>query len=492
MALPRQLRAEKKELPAQQALRAALSKAPFCVQANIELARALTDNNQAGYAQVHLERAAAAGMTPELQLDIAHNLRGQARYADAVIAFDLARSTSPENPRAWGQLIACLEMAGQPDRAAEVFAEACIKFVPLPPGIRRPGAVVLAHTDLARAIALLQGEDLLPLELLDRGRYKEKLGDYAGAWADWTLAKSRLADKQGHIYWREHFIELFSGLFEISQPARYKMFKPVEDRALPGPVFVSGFARSGTTLVETILSQHSQVVAGDELMGINDCVLGLRRFARAGENYPLALMATTLGDNAETLPLLQQLYLKNSIARIEPPDGTILFTDKMPLNEIHLPLIQLLFPCQPFVYVRRHPLDIIISHMGHLLPNGGHYAQSLETVAEHYAGVDALLQHYYRVLPRENIFELRYEMLVREPESTIRLLAQHCGLTLETEIEAMLEPHTNPRNARTISYNQVRQPLNDRSIGRWRNFAHYLKPVLPIIEPICRREGYDI
>jgi tetratricopeptide (TPR) repeat protein len=492
IARPRELLAQKKPVIAQQALRMALTRAPFCVLANIELGRALTDANQADAGQVHLDRAAQFGMTPELAMDIAHNLRSQTRVADAVLAFQKARALAPENPRAWGQLIAMLETAGDLQGAQVEFEEARKRWPELPVAIRRPGALVAAgRKDFAAAIALLACDDLIPLELLDRGRYKEASGDYAGAWIDWTTAKSRLELEQGHVYWRDHFVELFSGLYEISQPARYKLLQPFLGEASPGPIFVSGFARSGTTLVENILSQNSEVVAGDELMGINDCVMAMRRFLRSNENYPLALMAMTLGDSLEVPALLQSLYLRKAWARItwDKLSGRRFFTDKMPLNEIHLPLIRLLFPKQPFVYVRRHPLDIIVSHMGHLISSGGHYNQSLETVAEHYAGVDALLQHYYNVLPSHNVHELEYEQLVRDPTCEVRWLAEVTGVEYQP---AMLEPHKNPRTARTISYNQVTQPLNDKSIGRYKNFMDWLKPVLPIIEPICRREGYEV
>src|SRR5262249_8719496 len=155
---------------------------------------------------------------------------------------------------------------------------------------------------------------------------------------------------------------------------------------------------------------------------------------------PHALMGTTLGDAVPVINMCRDLYWRKAQLRLGfkfgpegfEPDATIraavgqeafvpdgapwprYFTDKMPMNELHLPLLRLMFPDAPFIYVPRHPLDICVSTMSYLLANGGHYAESLDTIAEHYAGVDSVLQHYKAVLPMGNYKELRYENFVAD------------------------------------------------------------------------------
>lgn len=500
MAEPNRLRKENRPRLANQELRRVLLRAPLCVEANLAFAEMLSGHNQANFAQVHLQRAARSGTTPRIQMELAKNLRSQSRIEEAVAAYRKAVDMSPDSAEAWGGLISILETANRAPEAVEVLTDARRTLTTFPPTVRRPGAVAIAATkDYEKAIALLQGPDLIPMELLDRGRFKEKLQDYDGAWEDWTTAKNTLREKNGHVYWRDHFQAQWSALYEISQPARYKMMTPAPALdVIPGPVFVSGFPRSGTTMLETALSSHSRIVAGDELMGMNDVIQGLQRYLNAPVAYPQSLMATTLGDNAAGLALLRDLYWRKSQLRIGFPwshanqkktKAPAYFTDKMPLNQLHLPLLRLVLPEAPFIYARRHPLDIFVSHMAYFLPNGGHYASSLETLAEHYIGVDTLAQHYKAVLPMGPYLEVKYEDFVAGAPEQLARIFELLGLKLEP---ACIDFHENPRTARTISYSQVRTPLYDSSIGRYKNFRRHLAPVLKSIEAICNREGYEL
>jgi hypothetical protein len=495
IAEPKKLAAENKPQLAIGALHAALVAAPFCVEANIMLADSLGSTNQACFAKIHLDRAARAGMTPRLQLEIAGNLRNQGKVPEAIEAYRLATIALPKIPRAWGGYIAALEAAGELETAADVIKEASARFPDLPPPIRRGAAMVMAASNnLAIAVQMLEKSDITPLELLDRGRFKESLADYAGAWSDWSLAKQTLREKQGHSYWREHFLQLFAGMYEISQPGWSKLITPAPPPDLsPSPLFVTGFPRSGTTMIETALSQHSAIIAGDELMCLNDVIHSLQGFTRSPVPYPHAMLATAMGDNVVTASLLRDLYLRKAQFKIgfgfgRRPKAPAYFTDKMPLNEIHLPLIRMILPAAPVVILRRHPLDVIVSTMSNMLAQGGHYAASLETLAEHIAGVDSLLQHYKSVAGLYGAVECRYENFVADPAAE---LARILPAPLKVE-PACVAFHENPRHARTISYRQVKTPLYKTSVARYKNFLPYLAPILPVIQPICEREGYEI
>lgn len=491
---------------AENLLRRNLSEAPWCVEGNIALADIMGQSNRATFAEIHLQRALkAGGPTPRVQYEIARNLRLQARPVDSAAAFEAAVKLSPQDPHVWGGLVGALEAANKLEAAAEAGARAIAVFPDPPTPIRYPFATVkLALKDAAGAVAMLEKDNLTPAERLLRGRAKEALGDYAGAWADWSDAKARLSQNQGHNYSREHFTTLFSGLYEISQPARYKLLTPAPELELaPGPLFVTGFPRSGTTMLETALASHSRIIDGDEVMGVSDVVQTLPRIVRAALPYPHALMATTLGDNPTLMSMMRDLYWRKLQAKLGFKSGpkwhpvnypvddlwAHYFTDKMPMNDLHLPLIRLLFPSAPFIYIRRHPLDIFISTMSHNLPNGGHYAESLETMAEHYAGADALLQHYKAVLPLGPFTEVKYESLVDDLAGELFRLLDLAGLPFEPACVAF---HENPRQSHTISYRQIKQPLYKTSLARFKNFMPYLEPILHWVEPVLKREGYNL
>ena len=511
MAEPNRELAAGRQARAETLLRRNLSEAPWCVEANIAIADIMSQSNRAAFAEIHLARALkAGGHTPRVQLEIARNLRLQARPVEAAAAFEAAAKMAPKDPHAWGGLIGTLESDNKIEAACEAGARACTLFPDPPPAIRMPCAMtLLARKDHAGAIALLEKPNITPAERLLRGRAKEAAGDYAGAWADWTAGKLELAEKQGHLYWREHFQTLFSGLYEISQPARYKLLAPAPELEIaPGPFFVTGFPRSGTTMLETALASHSRIIDGDEVMGVSDVVQTLPKVVRSPLPYPHALMATTLGDNPTVLTDMRDLYWRKLHAKLKFPIGPAsedfvfeentlarpvgwprYFTDKMPMNDLHLPLIRLLFPRAPFIYIRRHPLDIFVSTMSHMLTSGGHYAESLETMAEHYAGADAILQHYKATLPIGPFKEVKYEDLVADLAGELAACLAIGGLELEP---ACLAFHENPRHSHTISQRQVKQPLYTSSVARFKNFLPFMEPALRWIEPILKRENYSL
>lgn len=249
-------------------------------------------------------------------------------------------------------------------------------------------------------------------------------------------------------------------------------------------------------MLETVLSSHSKIVGGDELGGINDVITVLPRWTGTAMPYPRVLGATSLGENSAVPALLQSLYVRKAVERIAAniggpiPKSVKFFTDKMPLNELHIPLIRLLFgQAAPMRLIRRHPLDVLVSCMSHFMPHGGFYASSPESCAVHYAGADAVFQHYKKYLPAdENLIELHYEDFVRD-QAAKTAQVMPAGLKVEA---ACLNFHENPRHARTISYNQVKAPLHDKSIGRFQHFMFGLKDVAPILEGIAKREGYEL
>ncbi len=158
----------------------------------------------------------------------------------------------------------------------------------------------------------------------------------------------------------------------------------------------------------------------------------------------------------------------------------------MPSNDFWLPLLRLAFPESPVIRVRRHPLDILTSVMAHDMTHGFNCGYRLEDAARHLALVDDLLESY-REGGLGSTYELGYESLVADQAGETERLMAAISLPMDS---AQLRFHERSAVSATPSYAQVREPLNDRSIGRWRNYAAELEPVKPIVAKALTRGGY--
>jgi hypothetical protein len=250
---------------------------------------------------------------------------------------------------------------------------------------------------------------------------------------------------------------------------------------VPQPIFIIGFPRSGTTLVEQILACHTRIRAGGELpfgpeIGETAVVLA------DGERALRARLADPRCGES-----FRDVYL-DMAARyglLEP--GSSHFTDKMPDNAFWLPLLRMAFPEAPVILVRRHPLDILTSVLAHDMTHGFNCSYRPEDAARHLALVDGLLERYGAAAVGPT-YELRYESLVADQAGETERLMAAVGLPMEA---AQMSFHERSAVPATPSYAQVKQPLNDRSIGRWRKFAVQLEAVRPIVAVAIARGGYE-
>ncbi len=511
---PQQFLNRKNTRAARLALRNSLIAAPLCVEGNLLLASVLATENRPKAAMVHVERAAQNASPARIHFERGRVLRQDMKLDAAREEFYKALQAAPENPNVAAGLVGALEMAGLLEEAKAVCEAARTKF-PAHLDLRRLAAVIAdAQGDTIEAEKILSrpGEpELMPVEILDRGRYLDKLGRHAEAWELWDQAKTVLRLKFGQVYNQEFADKNFAALRESANPPRPNFYRGAPDLDMdPSPLFVCGFPRSGTTMTEQILSAHSAVIAGDELMGLNEVIEAMPAWLKVRAPYPACMLAMSLGENTLVPEMLRDLYIKSAQERIgfkRMPQlwrrvaGTPakqlarrkpwFFTDKMCLNELHLPLLRLLFPAAPVLRLQRHPLDVMVSCLSNWLPHGGFYASSLEACARHYRAVDETVQHYERqfaIADRRGLTTIRYESLVADQENATTELLGAAGLALEP---ACLAFHKNKRPARTLSYRQVQQPLNTKGAGRWKNYRDQLAPAVEILRPILEREGYD-
>jgi tetratricopeptide (TPR) repeat protein len=234
------------------------------------------------------------------------------------------------------------------------------------------------------------------------------------------------------------------------------------------PVLIIGMPRSGTTLLEQIISMHPEVGAGDELHFWNERGAAWHRAGAAGNETPVVakeFLATAAAD-----------YL--GVLRAIAPKATRV-TDKMPFNFLWAGLIHVAFPRAIIIHCRRAAVDTALSiHQTHFhsslaFPTGG-----AELVA-YFRSYQRLIDHWRIVLPADRFIEVDYEELTNAPEPVIRQMIAACGLPWDN---ACLRPESNPRAVKTPSKWQTRQPIYRTSVARWRRYEPWLGPLHALVD----------
>lgn len=477
---------------AETALKNALIDSPHCAEAHMKMAEIYSQTNRAYFADYHLEQALKiAGPSARLVFITANLARSKTQIEESIRLYKAAIDIE-ECPEYYAALVSAMDAAGQ---AADAFVTVNLALQTWPDDLdllRSSALVRASKKDCPAAIEILTRPGLRPLHLMDRGRYRDRIGDYDGAWGDWMDAKAQLRKSGALTFARKEFDESMAQLVKFATKKRFALI-PIEkfpaDKAAM-PLFITGFPRSGTTMTETAITMSPEIAAGDELSMLPEAVNIMGALTRSPALYPGALMALNFGDNAEVMKILRQWYLLRARHRVELQDGPLkgrkFFTDKMPLNEIHIPLLLRLFPESPILYVRRHPLDVIVSNMSHFIDHGWGYGAALWSTARAIAVIDALVERYREIFPGK-IHVVRYEDFVADPDKELAAIFAHVGLPVPP---AAKDFHTNPRYSRTISQRQVREPLYDRSVGRWKHYVKHLQGVIPVLKPMMEREGY--
>lgn len=233
------------------------------------------------------------------------------------------------------------------------------------------------------------------------------------------------------------------------------------------PVFIVGMPRSGTSLVEQILASHPAVFGAGELHAINDLVFELPKIIGSDRPYPFCV---TSADQA-ILDGISRRYLDELDTR--SGGGWERVTDKMPNNFVHLGLIDILFPGARVIHCLRDAMDTCLSCYFHNFGGEHAYAYDLENLGTYYRQYQRLMAHWRGVI-RIPMLEVRYEDMVKNPEQTSRTLIEFCGLPWDYHC---LRFYETQRTVATASYDQVRRPIYDSSVGRWKHYESFLAPL---------------
>ncbi|HEY2782246.1 MAG TPA: sulfotransferase [Steroidobacteraceae bacterium] len=239
--------------------------------------------------------------------------------------------------------------------------------------------------------------------------------------------------------------------------------------AAPDPIFIVGLPRAGSTLLEQILSSHSQVEGTMELPDIPAIARTLSQ--RAKEMGLEGYSAVLAGLSAEECAELGECYLSQT--RIQRKSAAPFFIDKLPNNFAHINLIHLALPHAKIIDARRHPLGCGFSAFKQHFARGQSFSYSLEDIGRYYRDYVELMAHFDAVLPGR-VHRVIYESMIEDTESEVRRLLEYCGLAFE---EGCLRFYENERAVRTASSQQVRKPIFQEGVDHWRHFEPWLEPL---------------
>jgi len=233
------------------------------------------------------------------------------------------------------------------------------------------------------------------------------------------------------------------------------------------PIFILGMPRAGSTLVEQILSSHSQVEGTSELPDLPAVAL------RDG-HYP----ASALQMAADHRRAAGEEYLKR--ASVQRRTDRPFFVDKRPNNWLFVPFIQLVLPNAKIIDARRQPLACCFSNFRQHFARGQDFTYDLTDLGDYYSQYVRLMAHVDAMLPGR-VHRVIYERMVDDTEAEVRALLDYCGLEFEP---ACLEFHRTDRAVRTASSEQVRQPIYRDAQDEWRPYEQYLGPLKQALGPV--------
>ena len=374
---------------------------------------------------------------PEALTNLGNAFQELGRFADATAAYHKALKLQDDDPTIYAYLA-----------EAKTFA---------------PG-----DSDFEHMLALAQSNQLSQaaqgqLEFA-LAKACEDMGDFDAAYTHLAAANGAIRGNFDYdIFGEERRIARIIDLFDGRMIGRFDGHGATTER----PIFIIGMPRSGTSLAEQILASHRDIFGAGELPDFQRAALAL-----AKGRYPDGMSSVAPREiNEFAARYLDVLNDRNTSAKR--------VTDKLPANFLYVGLIFAAFPQARVIHCVRDPLDTCISCYRKFFARSHRFTYDLEELGRYYRAYSRLMEHWQRLFPKR-IFELSYEAVIGETESTIRSLVGYCGLDWD---EACMHFYETERPVQTASAAQVRRPLFADSIGAWRRYADHLEPLRAALEP---------
>jgi tetratricopeptide (TPR) repeat protein len=235
------------------------------------------------------------------------------------------------------------------------------------------------------------------------------------------------------------------------------------------PIFIVGMPRSGTSLLEQVLDSHPSVYGAGEIAALQESIMKSCKLSQDSSDGHLV-------DRLKNLPQhevheIGKNYI-NSVWKSAPKSHFI--TDKMPANFFYIGLIYIALPQAKIIHTIRDPMDSGFSIFSRYFNTTMGFAYNQETIGRYYQRYMRLMNHWRNVLPENYIFDLQYEEMVTNFDQEVKRVLEYINLPWD---DRCLQFHKNTRTVKTASIAQVRKPIYQSSVARWKKFAHHLRPL---------------
>ena len=468
------------------AYEAAARLAPDHAGIQFEYGRLLRRLGRADDAVAPLGRAAElAPDNLEAQLEHGRALVSAARFDEAEAAYRRAIEGHPKAVAAYLEFGIVLEQGNRLDGLADLLAKAAADI---------PGADELAYL---RALALRRDgklEEALTLakkapERIEPVRRARLIGRIADALDDADTAFAAFEEmnrltlrahpdaRQRAAQYRQHVASIAT----MVDQNWYRSWRPAEPaQARSAPVFLVGFPRSGTTLLDTILMGHPNIRVLEEqplLEPVKEAIGGFSRIPMLDKT---------------TVDRLRALYF-SELDKHMPAAGGEIIVDKLPLNIVGAPLIHRIFPDARFIFAQRHPCDVVLSCFMQSFEINEAMANFLDLgdAAALYEGVLTLWARCRSALPLR-VHNVRYEAIVEDAEAELRPLLSFLGVDWDDKMLDNQRAASERGRILAPSYDQVTETIYSGASGRWERYRSHMSGILPVLEPWARTMGYNV
>ncbi|MEP1743579.1 MAG: sulfotransferase [Kangiellaceae bacterium] len=399
--------------------------------------------------------------------NLALTLRDKGDYSQALALINQLITTDPANPKAALLRGELLEHSGELKTAMEDYRN-CLKidrtFTEAYWSIANISEVDFSDKDRKDMIELVD-QQLTPRKKVflyfSLAKAFEEKNEYQKSFA--YLEKGNMIKNSSIVYdKRKHTNEL--QLIKTIFSEKYMNSLVGLTNSHIRPIFILGVPRSGTSLIEQILTSYSDISVGGEITTMAEIV-----FERLPKKKQTNWVDSLRGLDKQILEELAAIYIDKNNSVVE---SAYCFTDKLPFNYTIIGLIYAMFPNAKFIHVYKNPIDGCFSCYKQLFTAGQEFSYCLDNLADYYLSYQNIMQHWNAIIPRDAIYNVSYEKLIENPEKQMRAILGFIDIPFDKKC---LDFHKLGRTVSTASSGQVRRPLFNTSVLRWEKYRPFLK-----------------